>query len=170
MQYAKCGIEGDKIMSIDMGAVSKQVEMLRKCRDEIIVIKSQLLSRKEELNNIWCANEMQYINIAIDKIDASLLAVSRDIENVQKEINSAANEILEEERIERERQERERLERERQEKERQERERQEQERQEQERLERERQEQERIEQERQQVINIGRQVQNIAKNIQRRFM
>lgn len=97
-------------MGINVGRAISQANALGSYADQLIDIKRRLNQFKGTVNNGWKADEVTYLNSAIDRINNEITRISNQLDSINSAIISVAYEIRQEE-IERERREREERER-----------------------------------------------------------
>jgi predicted nucleic acid-binding Zn-ribbon protein len=84
-------------MGINVGLASSQAESIRQYASALRDIRNSLNQYKASLNNAWQADEMHYVNLAIDQVIQLAQSLSADLDSVSGEIVSVANEIRQEE-------------------------------------------------------------------------
>jgi uncharacterized membrane protein YukC len=78
---------------INISLANNQIGSLNNYADELRTACNNLQSYKKALNNNWIAQEMIYINLAIEKILSELGSLSSDLHGEANDINSSAKEI-----------------------------------------------------------------------------
>lgn len=96
-------------MGINVGEAVRQANKLENSADNLRVANNSLESLQSTLNSAWQADEMVYVNRAINEINKDLLNIVNQLNKVESQIVSTAYEIKREE--EREKAEREAAER-----------------------------------------------------------
>lgn len=96
-------------MGINVGEAVRQANKLENYADNLRVANNSLESLQSTLNSAWQADEMVYVNRAINEINKDLLNIVNQLNKVESQIFSTAYEIKREE--EREKAEREAAER-----------------------------------------------------------
>lgn len=75
--------------------LEKQTNILRKKMEELNNIQGNIENFKNDLNLYWCSSEMKYINIKIEKIINNFDKVNEEIEELNRELKSIADEKTE---------------------------------------------------------------------------
>jgi uncharacterized protein YukE len=88
--------EGDH-MGINVGLALSQAAKLREQADALLGIKTSLLHVKSSLNSSWQAEEMVYIQRALDSINQEIGALSSELDSLSSTIQATAYEIKREE-------------------------------------------------------------------------
>jgi uncharacterized protein YukE len=84
-------------MGINISSAKAQANKARDCSSELSKIRNYFNQKKSELNSAWRADEIKYINNAIEKMNQKLNRVSSELDSIASDIISVAYEIKQEE-------------------------------------------------------------------------
>jgi uncharacterized protein YukE len=90
-------------MGINMNSAKRNSSKAREYASDMDRIKNNLNQKKADLMSAWRADEMKYVNNAIEKTNQKLNSISSELDAIAADILSVAYEIKQEEE-ERERQ------------------------------------------------------------------
>lgn len=90
-------------MTTDLNTVLAQKKELDICADNLREARGRLIRHKNTLDGCWAAAEIRMIDDAIDKINRRLNKAADELNDIGSDMVSACQQILEEERIARER-------------------------------------------------------------------
>jgi archaellum component FlaC len=84
-------------MGIGLWLANRQANQVRKNMELLNRVNNSLSSLKTDLNNNWQAQEMVYINIAIEKYLSEVSNLSSKLSSLYSDIIDVANQIAQEE-------------------------------------------------------------------------
>lgn len=84
-------------MGINMPLAISQAKMISDHASQLRGVLNKLHHYKSDLNTFWKATEMQYINLAIDRINSELSNLVSELNTLSADITSTAHEIRREE-------------------------------------------------------------------------
>lgn len=84
-------------LALDRNEIDKTIGVLSAQLNEIEWARRSLTQGRRKLNSAWKADETGYMNVIIDSLDRNCARLQQQIEQLQKDIAAAAQEIAEQE-------------------------------------------------------------------------
>lgn len=84
-------------MGISVSLANKQAKSIRSNASELRIIQNNLKKIKADLNKCWIAEEMTYINLALDNAIGKLSSLAAKLDGISSDVISVAEQIKREE-------------------------------------------------------------------------
>jgi len=84
-------------MGISIVSAKFQASKARGYADDVSRVKNNINNKRSDINSAWHADEVKYINAAIEKMNQKLTKVSSELDAIASDIVSVAYEIKREE-------------------------------------------------------------------------